>query len=80
MSAPGCGDRLTAAAGCTPAVPGASGRFTRRATDRASGKCAVIGLLAAAAGCRRTDSIERLFDLRFAVRTDLSAYGSGGCK
>ena len=33
-------------------------------------KSAVIGLLAAAEGRRRTDSIEHLLDLRFAVRTE----------
>lgn len=49
---------------------GTSSRFTRRATDRAPSKSAVIGLLAAAEGRRRTDSIEHLLDLRFAVRTE----------
>ncbi len=51
---------------------GTTSRFTRRATDRAPSKSAVIGLLAAAEGCRRTDSIEHLLDLRFAVRTEQS--------
>ncbi|MGE3287227.1 MAG: type I-E CRISPR-associated protein Cas5/CasD [Pseudonocardia sp.] len=49
---------------------GTASRFTRRATDRAPSKSAVIGLLAAAEGRRRTDSIEHLLDLRFAVRTE----------
>jgi CRISPR system Cascade subunit CasD len=49
---------------------GTSSRFTRRATDRMPSKSAVIGLLAAAEGRRRTDSIEHLLDLRFAVRTE----------
>lgn len=49
---------------------GTSSRFTRRGTDRVPSKSAVIGLLAAAEGRRRTDSIEHLLDLRFAVRTD----------
>jgi len=49
---------------------GTASRFTRRATDRAPSKSAVIGLLAAAEGRRRTDSIEHLLGLRFAVRTE----------
>jgi CRISPR system Cascade subunit CasD len=49
---------------------GTSSRFTRRGTDRMPSKSAVIGLLAAAEGRRRTDSIEHLLDLRFAVRTE----------
>lgn len=49
---------------------GTASRFTRRATDRAPSKSAVIGLLAAAEGRRRTDSIEHLLGLTFAVRTE----------
>lgn len=49
---------------------GTSSRFTRRATDRTPSKSGVIGLLAAAEGQRRTDSIEHLLGLRFAVRTE----------
>lgn len=49
---------------------GTASRFTRRATDRAPSKSAVIGLLAAAEGRRRTESIEHLLDLSFAVRTE----------
>lgn len=49
---------------------GTSSRFTRRATDPAPSKSAVIGLLAAAEGRRRTESIEHLLGLRFAVRTE----------
>jgi CRISPR system Cascade subunit CasD len=49
---------------------GTSSRFTRRGTDRVPSKSAVIGLLAAAEGRRRTESIEHLLDLRFAVRTE----------
>ncbi|OLT21195.1 type I-E CRISPR-associated protein Cas5/CasD [Pseudonocardia sp. CNS-139] len=51
---------------------GTSSRFTRRGTDRVPSKSAVIGLLAAAEGIRRTESIEHLLDLRFAVRTEQS--------
>jgi CRISPR system Cascade subunit CasD len=49
---------------------GTSSRFTRRATDRAPSKSGVIGLLAAAQGRRRTDPLEELLSLRFAVRTE----------
>jgi CRISPR system Cascade subunit CasD len=49
---------------------GTSSRFTRRGTDRTPSKSAVIGLLAAAEGRRRTESIEHLLDLTFAVRTE----------
>jgi CRISPR system Cascade subunit CasD len=49
---------------------GTASRFTRRATDRTPSKSAVIGLLAAAEGRRRTESIEHLLGLRFAVRTE----------
>jgi CRISPR system Cascade subunit CasD len=49
---------------------GTSSRFTRRGTDRTPSKSAVIGLLAAAEGRRRTESIEHLLDLQFAVRTE----------
>jgi CRISPR system Cascade subunit CasD len=49
---------------------GTSSRFTRRGTDRTPSKSAVIGLLAAAQGRRRTDPLEELLDLRIAVRTE----------
>ncbi|MGC7096774.1 type I-E CRISPR-associated protein Cas5/CasD [Amycolatopsis lurida] len=49
---------------------GTSSRFTRRNTDRAPSKSGVIGLLAAAAGRRRSDPIEDLTALRFGVRID----------
>ena len=49
---------------------GDSSRFTTRATRREPTKSGVIGLLAAAQGRRRTDSIEDLLTLRFGVRTD----------
>lgn len=49
---------------------GAGSRFTRRATGRAPSKSGVIGLLAAAQGRRRTDPLEELLSLRFAVRTE----------
>ncbi|MDO4412396.1 type I-E CRISPR-associated protein Cas5/CasD [Cutibacterium sp.] len=49
---------------------GDSSRFTIRATRREPTKSGVLGLLAAAQGRRRTDSIEDLLTLRFGVRTD----------
>lgn len=49
---------------------GTSSRFTRRSTDRVPSKSGVIGLLAAARGYRRTDSIEELLGLTLAVRTE----------
>lgn len=49
---------------------GTSSRFTRRGTDRTPSKSAVIGLLAAAQGRRRTDPLEELLNLRIAVRTE----------
>ena len=49
---------------------GDSSRFTTRATRREPTKSGVIGLLAAAQGRRRTDSLEDLLTLRFGVRTD----------
>lgn len=49
---------------------GTSSRFTRRATDRTPSKSGIVGLLAAAQGRRRTDPLEELLSLRFAVRTE----------
>lgn len=49
---------------------GESSRFARRTTERAPTKSGVLGLLAAADGRRRTDSLEDLLDLRYAVRVD----------
>jgi CRISPR system Cascade subunit CasD len=49
---------------------GSASRFTTRGTDDAPTKSGVIGLLAAAKGLRRTDPLEDLVDLRFAVRLD----------
>ncbi|MFF0205804.1 type I-E CRISPR-associated protein Cas5/CasD [Streptomyces sp. NPDC005017] len=51
---------------------GASSRFTRRTTESAPTKSAVIGLLAAAAGIERDDdmSLAPLSALRFGVRID----------
>ncbi|MGW3084182.1 type I-E CRISPR-associated protein Cas5/CasD [Streptomyces sp. NPDC001110] len=51
---------------------GASARFTRRTTESAPTKSAVIGLLAAAAGIERGDDtrLEPLAALRFGVRID----------
>ena len=49
---------------------GDSSRFRRRATGRFPTKSGVLGMLAAAQGRRRTDSIEDLLELRFGVRVD----------
>lgn len=49
---------------------GDSSRFVRRETRSEPTKSGVIGLLAAAGGRRRTDSIEDLAALRFGVRVD----------
>lgn len=49
---------------------GDSSRFNHRGTRREPTKSGVVGLLAAASGRRRTDSIEDLAALRFGVRTD----------
>ncbi|MEU0133093.1 type I-E CRISPR-associated protein Cas5/CasD [Streptomyces sp. NPDC006296] len=51
---------------------GATARFTRRTTESAPTKSAVIGLLAAAAGIERGDdaSLQPLAALRFGVRID----------
>lgn len=49
---------------------GDSSRFTRRETRQWPTKSGVLGLLAAATGRRRTDSIEDLITLRFGVRMD----------
>ncbi|MFI9772057.1 type I-E CRISPR-associated protein Cas5/CasD [Streptomyces sp. NPDC052415] len=51
---------------------GASSRFTRRTTESAPTKSAVVGLLAAAAGIQRGDdrALAPLAALRFAVRID----------
>lgn len=49
---------------------GASSRFTTRETRSEPTKSGVLGLLAAAQGIRRTESIEHLLDLSFGVRVD----------
>jgi CRISPR system Cascade subunit CasD len=49
---------------------GTSSRFVRRNTDRVPSKSGVIGLLAAAQGRRRIDSIEDLVGLRIGVRVE----------
>lgn len=49
---------------------GDSSRFVRRTTGRVPTKSGLLGLLAAAQGRRRTDSIEELLALRFGVRVD----------
>lgn len=49
---------------------GDSSRFNHRGTRREPTKSGVAGLLAAAQGRRRTDPLEDLANLKFAVRTD----------
>lgn len=49
---------------------GADAKFDRRGTERAPTKSGVIGLVAAALGRRRNESIEDLCSLRFGVRVD----------
>jgi CRISPR system Cascade subunit CasD len=49
---------------------GVGSRFTTRSTGEEPSKSAVIGLLAAACGRRRTDPIEDLAAIRFGVRID----------
>ncbi|OZM71263.1 type I-E CRISPR-associated protein Cas5/CasD [Amycolatopsis antarctica] len=49
---------------------GTSSRFARRNTDRTPSKSGIVGMLAAAAGRRRTDSVEDLCGLRFGVRVE----------
>lgn len=49
---------------------GSASQFNRRDTDSEPTKSALIGLLAAAGGRRRGDSIEDLLGLRFGVRVD----------
>lgn len=49
---------------------GSASQYNRRETDSAPTKSGVIGLLAAAAGRRRTDPITDLLDLSLGVRVD----------
>lgn len=49
---------------------GDSSRFTQRLTRREPTKSGVLGMLAAAQGRRRTESIEDLLQVEFAVRVD----------
>ncbi len=49
---------------------GSRSRFATRSTERAPTRSGVIGLIAAALGMERTDSLERFDDLRFGVRVD----------
>lgn len=49
---------------------GSASRFNRRSTDDAPTKSGIVGLLAAAAGRRRTDPIEDLANIRLAIRID----------
>jgi CRISPR system Cascade subunit CasD len=49
---------------------GAGSRFSRRTTEPQPTKSGVLGLLAAALGRRRTDPLEDLLGLTFAVRLD----------
>lgn len=49
---------------------GDSSRFTQRQTRREPTKSGIIGMLAAAQGRRRTEQVEDLVELDFAVRVD----------
>lgn len=49
---------------------GDSSRFVRRGTADAPSKSGVLGLIGAALGYRRTDSVEGLLGLRFGARLD----------
>lgn len=49
---------------------GDSSRFTQRQTRREPTKSGILGMLAAAQGRRRTDPVEDLVGLEFAVRVD----------
>ncbi|HXC75807.1 MAG TPA: type I-E CRISPR-associated protein Cas5/CasD, partial [Candidatus Acidoferrum sp.] len=49
---------------------GSSSRFIRRTTEDAPTKSGIIGLVAAAQGRRRSDSIEDLVNIRLGVRID----------
>lgn len=49
---------------------GASSRFTRRETETMPTKSGVVGMIAAALGIRRNESLERFQGLRFGVRID----------
>lgn len=49
---------------------GASSRFVRRSTEPAPTKSGVLGLIAAAQGRRRTETVEDLLALKFGVRID----------
>lgn len=51
---------------------GVRSRFVRRTTESMPTKSGLIGLLSAAKGLRRTDSLEELLDLHLAVRADLT--------
>lgn len=49
---------------------GSSSRFVRRTTNTEPTKSGVLGLVAAAQGMRRSDPLQSLLQLRFAVRVD----------
>ncbi len=49
---------------------GSRSRFARRETEREPTKSGVLGLVAAAQGRRRTDPLDDLWGLQFAVRVD----------
>lgn len=49
---------------------GVTGRFVTRSTQKIPTKSGVLGMIAAAQGRYRTDSVADLLDLSFAVRTD----------
>lgn len=49
---------------------GIGAKFDRRGTERVPTKSGVVGLVAAALGCRRDEPVEDLRELRFGVRID----------
>lgn len=51
---------------------GSSSKFSRRSTEREPTKSGVIGMIAAALGRRRAESIDDLVSLKFGVRVDQS--------
>ncbi|SHE65705.1 CRISPR system Cascade subunit CasD [Alkalibacter saccharofermentans DSM 14828] len=49
---------------------GVESKFEKRGTDRAPSKSGIIGMIAAAMGRRRSETIEDLLELKFGVRVD----------
>lgn len=61
---------FTDAIGCPMQSWGSRSRFTRRETEAWPTKSGVIGIVAAALGVGRDESLERFDGLRFGVRVD----------